>query len=144
MSVAPPLSILPSYSHAFWVRLDPQGWSHAAVLRPQASPARKSVASPHVACAIASCPVSLRLGVFLSWARQQPEPAAHHPSLPLQPWLAKLGGLAGQWTVRAATPGRGEPSPGADVGGVSPVPVRMRAEVSPVPVPMWTAVRQGK
>ena len=37
MSVAPPLSILSSCSHA-WVRLDPLGWSHAAVLRPQADP----------------------------------------------------------------------------------------------------------
>jgi hypothetical protein len=31
----------------------------------------------------------------------------------------------------------GEPSPGADVGRTSPVPVRMWAGVSPVPVQMW-------
>jgi hypothetical protein len=33
--------------------------------------------------------------------------------------------------------GRGEPSPGADVAGVSPVPVQMWAGASPVPVQMW-------
>ena len=144
MSVAPPLPILPSRIHALGFASTHWAGRMRRCCVPRPAPARQSVASPHVACAVASCPVSLRPGVVLSWNRQQSEPAAHHPSLPLQPWLAELGGLAGQWTVRAATPGRGEPSPGADVGGVSPVPVRMRAEVGPVPVPMWTAVRQGK
>jgi hypothetical protein len=37
--------------------------------------------------------------------------------------------------------GKGEPSPGADVGEVSPVPVRMWDRVSPFPVQMWWARR---
>ena len=39
--------------------------------------------------------------------------------------------------ARLATPGSGERSPGADVGGVSPVPAQMWAGVSAVLVQMW-------
>ena len=45
------------------------------------------------------------------------------------------------WAGRAQSRrrcGRGEPSPDADVGGVSPVPTQMWAAVSPVPAQRWT------
>jgi hypothetical protein len=40
--------------------------------------------------------------------------------------------------------GRGEPSPGADVAGVSPVPVQMWQGVRPVPVQMWQGLEERK
>ncbi len=52
-------------------------------------------------------------------------------------------GIRGYDTQSRRRRGRGEPSPGADVAGVSPVPAQMWAGASPVPAQMWATVRRA-
>jgi hypothetical protein len=69
----------------------------------------------------------------------RPTPATSAPGLrrrcgtPAQMWQA--------WAQSRCRCGRGEPSPGADVGWVSLVPAQMWQGVSPVPAQMWRRCR---
>jgi hypothetical protein len=51
---------------------------------------------------------------------------------------------AGVSLVVVQNAGRGEPSPSADLSGMSPVPAQMWAGVSPVPEQMWALAHQPR